>query len=325
MIKKEVKVSLLYELENLHHVVVQAAYVDGESVYALQLLHKQTDIAVYHGNARGKKVYFDPHFPHVYLTDKAGGHTQTFTYSGSGHKWYIGTKHQKSGHTLWDIQIARVDLDVYPIQHDSNTQMVRLSHLNRAGATYGDGSVQYEGKLYERMEAAVSPDLQTFLVATIDRNHVGHFAIYDNNLIQEKLDEAEASHANVNIEDIPCLGAFTIPHFNQYPLKSIQGYAIDNDANIYVSSQPSPKPGLFGHYKQQSPREIVKIPWGEADSKKWSVADLDREKVLDQFGFATEFEGIQVSASGDLYLTVAYHAKDNGTTLKNRIYRISGL
>ncbi|MDD6407991.1 MAG: helveticin J family class III bacteriocin, partial [Lactobacillus equicursoris] len=75
----------------------------------------------------------------------------------------------------------------------------------------------------------------------------------------------------------------------------------------------------------QSPREIVKIPWGEADSKKWSVADLDREKVLDQFGFATEFEGIQVSESGDLYLTVAYHAKDNGTTLKNRIYRISSL
>ncbi|MCD5518377.1 class III bacteriocin [Lactobacillus delbrueckii subsp. sunkii] len=35
MIKKEVKVSLLYELENLHHVVVQVAYVDGESVYAL--------------------------------------------------------------------------------------------------------------------------------------------------------------------------------------------------------------------------------------------------------------------------------------------------
>lgn len=324
MINKKVKVSLMYDLDNLHHVVVQASDVGTKYIYALQLLHKQHDIIVYRGQALGKHVIYDEASPIVYQTGKAGGHTQTWTYAGQGNQWYIGTKPKKHGSILWDTQIARLDLNNVPIQKTSNTQMPRLSHMNRAGATYGDGSVQFTGSLYERMEIAVSPDYQKFLVATIDLHHVGHFALYDNRLINRELDQAMANNDNINMTNLPCLAAFTIPHFNTDPLQSIQGYDIDQDNNIYVSSQLGPTTNFFGLAKEGRPREIVKIPWGEKNPDKWEVANLDDNRTLNVFGYVSEFESVQVINPNEIYLTVAYHQRDGATTLKNRIYKVEG-
>lgn len=324
MINKKVNVSLLYELENLHHVVVQASYVGQKNIYALQLLHKQTDIIVYRGQAEGKHVFYDEDAPVVYLSGKAGGHTQTWTYSGQDDYWYIGTKPKRHGHILWDTQIARLNLEQAPLQRDSNTQMPRLSYMNRAGATFGNGQVQYAGSLYQRMEIAVSPDYKKFMVATIDLNHVGHFALYDNGLINQKLADAAANNDNVSMKDLPCLAAFTIPHFNTDPLRSIQGYGLDQDNNIYVSSQLSPSTNLFGFAKESKPREIVKIPWGKANSADWQVANLDDERALNVMGYVSEFESVQVVNPDELYLTVAYHKRHGLTTLKNRVYRVTG-
>lgn len=92
MIDKKVKLSLMYELENLHHVVVQASDVGSKYVYALQLLHKQTDTVVYRTDGGSKHAVFDENEPIVYLTGAAGGHTQTWTYSGEKDRWFIGTK-----------------------------------------------------------------------------------------------------------------------------------------------------------------------------------------------------------------------------------------
>lgn len=324
MINKKVNVNLKYELLNLHHVVVQAGLLKGNDVYALQLLHKQTDIIVYRGQAEGNKVFYDEARPIVYMTDKAGGHTQTWAEAGKNNCFFIGTKPKKHGHTLWDTQIARVDLRQEPLNRNSNTDLPRLAYLNRAGKNYGDGSVAYPGKYLYRLEAAVSSDNRKLLIASIDINHTGHFALYDLAEINSALDQAEAKADYLNIENFRCLGAFMIPHFNSQLISSIQGYGLDEENNIYVSSQLGPSQNFLGFYCQSKPREIVKIPWGESKPENWQVANLDEEPILNIAGYASEFESVQVVNQNDLFLTVAYHRKNGGTTLKNRIYEITG-
>lgn len=328
MINKKVNLSLMYELENLHHVVVQATSVDQDNVFALQLLHKQTDTIVYRASAAHKHVFFDEMAPVVYLNGvnqggKAGGHTQTWVYAGKPGYYFVGVKPKKHGSIYWDSQIARVHVpENGTATFTSNTEMTRLSYMNRAGYGYGKNDVPYPGKELERLEAAVSPDNTKFLVASIDLNHVGHFALYDLNEINNALDQAGTQ--DVNIQNLKCLAAFNIPNFNTDPLRSIQGYAIDNQNNIYVSSQPGPSKGFLGRAKKGSPREIVKIPWGEEKSANWEVAVLDEDRTVDSLGYVTEFEAVQAVNENELYLTIAYHEKSDGTTLKNRIYRVTG-
>ena len=115
---------------------------------------------------------------------------------------------------------------------------------------------------------------------------------------------------------------FLTPHFNDQKIVSIQGYGIDDNRDIYISSQPSPHTTFLGFPRQGKPREIIKIPWGMVDPDKWSVVNLDNSLKLDALDFCTEFEGIQVT-SDCLYLTVAYHQRNSDlTTLMNRIYQV---
>ncbi len=160
------------------------------------------------------------------------------------------------------------------------------------------------------------------MIASIDINHTGYFALYDLNEVNNKLDAAEEKAEDINIETLTCLGAFKVPHFNDQKIISIQGYGIDDNKDIYISSQPSPHTTFLGFPRQGKPREIVKIPWGMVDPDKWSVVNLDNSLKLDALDFCTEFEGIQVT-SDCLYLTVAYHQRNSDlTTLMNRIYQV---
>ena len=69
------------EVDDLYHVVVQKGNVGSSYVYALQLLHKGTNIYVFRGN-RQKDVAFDKNNPVLRLIGQdgntAGGHTQTW-------------------------------------------------------------------------------------------------------------------------------------------------------------------------------------------------------------------------------------------------------
>ncbi len=326
MIGKETQIRLVNKLENIHHVVVQSSALVGSNVFALQLLHKQSDVIVYQTPNDSGTVTFDENHPILFLkgpnsAGTAGGHTQTWVQSGEDNKWFVGTKPKRHGNTYWTTQIARVAVSGYQTQtFTNNTDLPRLSYLNRAGSGYG--SVAYHGKDLVRVEAAVSPNGQYFLIASIDNSHMGHFAIYNLNEVNEKLDAAEETSEDVNIQELTCLGAFNVPHFNDQKILSIQGYAIDDNKDIYISSQPSPHTTFLGFPKQGKPREIVKIPWGISNADKWSVVNLDNSLKLDALDFCTEFEGIQVT-SDCLYLTVAYHQRNSDlTTLMNRIYQV---
>lgn len=324
MIEKSVNLELAYELDNLHHVVVQAADVGAKYVYALQLLHGQTDIIVYRNTPEGKHVVYDENNPVLYLTGKAGGHTQTWKYSGESGCWLVGTKPKPHGSIAWTTQIARVRLDGSGQQYSSNTQLPRLSYLNRAGSGFGDNSTVYPGAELERVEAAVSPDYSKLLIASIDIHHTGYFALYDMNEVNQALDEAEQTNSDVNIQNFNCLGAFKIPNFNSEYIPSIQGYDLDENNNIYISCQPGPTENFLGFAKQGKPRELVKIPWGETDPNNWEVANLDHNLTVDALGYCTEFESIHVHDSNNIFLTVAYHERNGLTTLMNRIYKVTG-
>lgn len=327
MIKKNGTVELLYELNNLHHVVVQTTFVTQNQVLALQLLNKQTNTAVFRALKSNGQIFFDEENPSLYLKgaqkpNLAGGHTQTLAFSGRANRYFVGTKPKKYGSIFWDTQIARVTIPQNgTARYQSNTQMPRLSYMNRAG--YGaNEEVPYPGRDLKRLEAAVSPDYQLFLVASIDFNHVGHFALYNLKDINQALDRVQESSGDVNIQDINSIAAFNIADFDTKAFNSIQGYGIDNERNIYISSQPSPNKNWLGIAKQGRPREIVKIPWGETNSSNWELLDLDHNLDIDCLGYVTEFEGLQVLRQNNLYLMVAYHRDSDLTTLKNRIYHI---
>ncbi len=303
--------------DDLYHVVVQKGNVGSKYVYALQLLHDGHNIYVFRGN-RQEDVSFDKNNPVLRLIGQdsytAGGHTQTWEYANQSGDWFVGTKPSTSDSPLWDRQIARVHIPNYDKIY-YNTNLPRLSYLNRGGYQQG---INYAGSNMLRAEAAVSPDYQYFMLATIDRNpsdaskgYNGYFSIYNLSDINSALNAAGTN--DVNIQSINCVKAFMIPNFVGQ-IGSVQGYDIDNGANyIYVSSQ----------YAGNSDRKIVKIPWGSTDSNQWESADLTNVSTLDVSGCYTELEGIQLIDENDLYLTVAYHRSSDALTTMNRIYRVS--
>lgn len=302
--------------DDLYHVVVQKGNVGSTYVYALQLLHEGHNIYVFRGK-RQKNVSFDKNNPVLRLIGqdgyKAGGHTQTWEYANQSGDWFVGTK-PDSESPYWDKQIARVHI---PQSNKilENTDMPRLSYLNRAGYQQG---INYAGSDMTRVEAAVSPDYQYFMIASVDKYGNGYFSLYNLSDINTALNNAGTN--DVNIQRIECQDAFMIPSF-QNEVGSIQGYDISNGGKyIYISSQYDPK-------HSDRTRKIVKIPWKETNSSNWEKVDLTNADNLDSLNYHTEFEGIQLISDNELYLTVAYHDPDNvknnnELTVMNRIYRI---
>lgn len=311
--------------DDLYHVVVQKGNVGSRYVYALQLLHKGHNIYVFRGD-RQSNVSFDKNNPVLRLIgqetiDKkevkytAGGHTQTWEYANQSGDWFVGTKPNEDG---WDKQIARVHIPITSKMYN-NTDLPRLSYLNRAGYQQG---INYAGSNMERVEAAVTPDYEYFMIASVDTSGTGYFSLYYLSDINTALNNVGTS--DVNIQNITCQKAFKIPDF-QSEVGSIQGYDVSNKGKyIYVSSQYSPEKSARNH---DNSRKIVKIPWGETNSSNWEKVDLTNNGIFDESDYKTEFEGIQLVKDNDLYLTVAYHDPDNNEetdlTVMNRIYRIT--
>lgn len=251
---------------------------------------------------RGNKI----NSPILKLSDQAGGHTQTWKFAGN-HKdingndragqWFVGVKPTKiqGSDIIWARQMARVDI---------NTQ---------AGP---------------HAEAAVSPNYKKFLIATIENNRIGHFTIYDLDKINQALDKS-GKYKDVSLDGFEYEDSFTINNLygnaEDAVVNSIQGYDLDNDGNIYISSQKAPDfDGSYHAYHKQ----IVKIPWnGRSETKEdqWESVNLSAFGGLDISKKHSEVESIQILSENHCYLTVAYHSKLDGknkTTL-NRIYELS--
>ncbi|RMC26038.1 MULTISPECIES: helveticin J family class III bacteriocin [unclassified Lactobacillus] len=325
---------LEYELNGVHHTVVQKGNVATKYIYELQQLKQGTDTVVYRALKNGLNTTFTKNGYRLYLKGikvggTAGAHTQTWEYAGpnGNGEWFVGTKPKNSPGTdkYWASQIARVKFanQVY----SKNTELPRLSALNRAGSGYDDGSVVYPGTDLVRSEGAVSPEYTWMLIATIDNNETAHFGFYSVNEINAAINKYGTT--NYPLDQFTCYYAFKVEDFVK-KVDSIQGFDIDEDKNIYVSSEKAPKSNKNGKLEAQT-RRIFKIPYGaKGDTSLWEVIDLNANNtdgnntsVLERSGFLTEFESIQVAGPNDIYLTVSYHDKTAGTTLHSRIYEIT--
>lgn len=299
--------------------VVQKGNVGSKYVYALQLYNGHTYVLRGLRDDNTSTVNLNTSNK-VDLTSSAGGHTQTWEYAGGTDKynyssgWFIGTKGQRTGNYDWDIQLARIS---FPTTASSNTQLVRLSHLNRAGSGF-DGSELY------RTEAAVTPDYSKLMVVALDKSNNAYFGLYNLSEVNQKLNAKQSSsgtQGHVPLTDLTCEDSFIIWNITN-DIPSLQGFDIDNDYNVYVSCQPKPD----DNGQQGLPRMIVKIPWNDNNSANWYKADYsDYNSTLDINNHVTEFEGIQVIDDNSLYLTVAYHntLQDLKTDI-NKIFKIEG-
>lgn len=320
-----------YNLDVGWRSVVQKGNVGKKYIYALQLRNDATEAYVLRGNP-GSSIRTEI----LHLTGSAGGHTQTWEYSGKKNKWFIGVK--PSASSPWDKQIARVDIKTMSGTHSTNTDFPRIAYLNLAGRPDRPGKPgdRCTGANMSRVEAAVSPDYNWFLIANVEINGTGHFAIYDMEAINSALDQA-GPNGFINLGDYKCKESFTIEKFvslwdkngkikQKGIIDSIQGYDIDNKLNIYISSQKSPEfnktTGKFtAHHK-----EIVKIPHKtQTEPSSWGHVNLSSWKGIDLSGKHSEVEGIQILDPDHAYVTVAYHAKvgKSNKTVLNMIYELS--
>lgn len=300
----------------LRRVVVQKGNVASRYVYAEQLWHSQRDVYVFRAD-KESYVPFNQNNPVLILhgqgSDTAGGHTQTWEYADRTNEWFVGTKPKGD----WTTQIARVHISSSTSEYRSNTALPRLSYLNRAGYQQG---INYAGADLKRVEAAVSPDYQYFMVVTVDNYNTAYFSAYYLSDINNALDNAGTS--DVNIQYLDCKKAFTIPNITNWQagnIGSLQGFDVSNGANyVYVSSQYSPNSGDNGRN-----RRIVKIPWGVSDPNQFEWVPLDSNSGIDSGSYQTELEGIQLIDENNVWLTVAYHDLSQDLTVMNRIYRVS--
>lgn len=335
-----VDIKEMYDLKGLHEVVVQKGNVGSSYIYALQLLESGTDAVVYRARkgssfTKGKyaeRLYLEgPKTKGININQTAGGHTQTWEYAGpAGSRedggrennsagWFIGTKskYNAKDKIYWDTQIARVPF--HKQKYENNTQLPRISNLNQAGKKFGLG---YDGSTLVRSEAAVSPspNYSYFLIVTVDSAGTGYFSVYDLADVNDALNSVGTGDVNLRTHNLSdqCINAFKIDNLIK-KVGSLQGYDIDDNLNIYISSERHPDASNI----KSKPRKIVKIPWGTTEIGQWDILNLDGYSELDDSGYATEFEGIQVNNENDVYLTVAYHDEWTYDTKKNKIFRIT--
>lgn len=297
--------------------VVQKGNITAKNCYSLLLYSGQTFV---YKTSNQSTVDLSKNSKVLTLTGTAAGHTQTFEYANQSGAWFIGTKGKKQTSTskyAWDTQIARVQIPASQ-SISSNTSLPRLSYLNRAGIgkkidKYGNFTDTFTGNDLLRSEAAVSPgpNYARFLLATIDTAGNGYFFLYRLADINNALNKAGT--ADVNIATIPCLGYFAIPKITDEleGIGSIQGYDLDDQNNIYISSQLSGSPE----------RHLYKIPWGASNKANWT--DVPLNGTIDVAGHYTELEGVQVLSENDLYLTVAYHRNTDKVATQSRVFKVT--
>lgn len=266
------------------------------------------------------------------LTIQRGGHTQTWQYAGNN-KWFVGIDPRKDQFSSYsfDQDIARIS---YSEGMTTTDDFVRLTNLN-----YASDDPNYTADEVQRSEAAVSPNGKYLLLTSLqyptsptashhafsdlnvtdaDAQNV-HFAIYDLKAVNQKLDDAEANgETEVSVADLKPLAAFHVNNVygNFGDMPAMQGIAIDNNKNLYISSE---NPEIKHH--SLVPRQIIRVPWGQTNTNAWYYTDLDTPEWK---YWLTEMEGLQILGK-DIYFNMSLHNPDTNDTEKNIIYKVPNI
>lgn len=122
-----------------------------------------------------------------------------------------------------------------------------------------------------RVEIAVSPNKNYLLIAPIDSGGKQFFLLYDYNMFKKYVNGC-SNKGTINLKDIPLLDNFAIDRFVigsetsksvGFKFDSVQGYTIDDDKTIYISSQKAPNKKGTGH----SLAKIICIPWNSYQTR----------------------------------------------------------
>lgn len=239
--------------------------------------------------------------------------TQTWEYA-TDNNWFVGVKPNprvKRG-IKWSTQIARMK---FGQSFKSNLELPRLSQLVEAT------DANWHGEHLLRVEAATTPNYDRLLIAGIWENKSGHFALYDLNSINRALTSSGISAVPISNFDNNKI-AFHINNFygggnGDTYINSVQGYDIDNNRNIYITSQKATT-----NDNEIRPK-IIKLPWGSTSNNDGQAFYLDG--IIDR-KYYTELESIQITGTGKVYVTASYHDRSVDSPVKeSRIYQVFGI
>ncbi len=304
---------LLYRLNNLEYSnVVQRAYVGATYVYALQLINGQNDVVI--SRAVKPTTGYDVDYTGCeQMFMKNFGHGQTWEYfehNGEDY-WIIATKPNEDG---WATQIGRVKFEANSYDttpYTSNTTITRLAELNHA--TNGSAFTMH------RVDAALSTSKEWLLLGGIDTSGNCHFSYFNNETINNLMDEVDATHGFVDIsqhtDDI--LGAYTLDDIDgKLPYDSVQGFDFSDGRAIYISSGHS-----AANANPDAP-SITKFFWDNQSGEQVTTYNTNwKPTSSDTWTQNVETEGVQI-ATDDLYLGISYHNAANTETTENRVYYI---
>lgn len=294
-------------------------------------------------------------------------HTQTIYQVDNSHL-LVGVNHKdniKDDEIAWALDVAYVDINKHQygeqILTDKNNAKI---YLNDAPKIIGLDSIMpkpanpknsKDPKALKRTEIAITPNRKYLLVCDVSNDNTGYFGLYDLNIILNQLKQG-----NVNLLDYkPVKPIMIVPNITDYLSKSafiqtidnyqqgqkvtdqnysIQGYAIDNDLNIYIDSQPGPiqkKKDVTPYLEYPHPC-IYKLKYGVTSldqSERISLNELkpnldydilhsqlisitNKNNTKDTIiidNTASELEGIQILDTNRLYISVTYHEFDTKT------------
>lgn len=300
---------LAYRLSGLLTRVVQKHYIDHNQIYALQL--KRNEVVIQ--NALKKK---NTKFANLNkaVTLPGDRHTQTLE-KDTGDMWFVGVtpkKVKEHAEFVWTTEIGRFH---YRAGQLDQTQMPRLTDLEKAS-----DDKYYTADQLERVEATVSPNKHYLLINSVQypqgasKLQTVHFALYDLATINARLDQAENSDSKtVSLATIKPIKAFHIKNAIGSKLSSLQGLAIDNKLNIYISCQNPPKK-IFAGY-QEIVKQINQDQPTDSDSQVKANDQIDPDLTLDQTGSDT-----QTSENTDTATSKADSKKTQTITIKKKVY-----
>lgn len=177
-----------------------------------------------------------------------------------------------------------------------------------------------------RTEMAISSDRKHVLFTPIDKDYKQWFLLYNYSDIIKALSKSNFGQA-LDLTEVKHVDKFKVDNFTKSKtavLKSVQGYAIDNDAKIYISSARAPKFKKGKLTQGNSPSIILKMHWNhKATMQKYylNLLPLDTS-FFDQIGelgknvlILGELEDLQYLKDGSIMLAVTWHVLKNDPSI----------
>ena len=185
-----------------------------------------------------------------------------------------------------------------------------------------DGSLDDEKGLITNLEA-IAEDIGERFAMQADTD-----SITDDDYLSDALKLNVISKTTIPIQNLNMLTeiianqhGYHVSNNDHYSTFSLQGVSMDDSGNVYLSSGFSPK----NNDTQQNPIFIVKMPnFAKSSIDNWSLIDLTNNQAIQKSNCFIELESLQMYASNDTYLSIAYHDRiNNMQTIANSLVHLT--